>query len=99
MMKFSEFYFYEMVISVNDEVYYKGKPYIVKSIDGDNIELIDTNRTRGTFIVSINDIQALQIGMSDEISGQRSAVHKKRKIRKDDGQRRDTIDAVQLSLL
>jgi len=96
-MRFSKLY-YESEINVHDEVFYDGKPYVVKSINGDDIELLDTNKTKGTFIVSVGDIQAIQPGFSDEISGQRSAVHKKRKIRKDIGQPKSTIDATQLSL-
>ena len=99
-MKFSELYFSESSeLKVKDEVYYKGKPYVVKSIDGDKVELLDTKKTRGTITVNSSDLQAKQMGISDEIGGEREPIHKKRKTRKDAGVKRNIPDdSEQLSL-
>lgn len=102
MMKFSNFFFVEDALSkglkIGDEVVYKKKTYVIKAVNGDEIDLIDTSKTRGGEItVNKDDIEAVQMGIAG-IGGERAPEHKKRKIRKDAGQKRAKDDSEQLSL-
>lgn len=96
-MKFSEFYFIEN-LKVGNEVVYNKQKFVIKAIDGDAIELIDTSKTRGdTITVDKSDIHAVQLGI-DGIGGERAPKHRKRKTRSDIGKKREKEDSTQLSL-
>ena len=96
-MKFKEL-FYESDLSVGDEVVYNKQQYVIKSVDGDKLELIDTSKTRGdTITVDKSDIHVSQLGIP-VIGGKRTPKFSKRKVRSDIGKTREKADASQLSL-
>ena len=96
-MKFKNFYFAEN-LKVGDEVVYNKQKYVIKGVDGDDIELIDTSKTRGdTIKVDKGEIHTVQLGLPG-IGGERAPKHRKRKTRSDIGSKRPKDDSEQTSL-
>ena len=96
-MKFKEL-FYENDVSVGDEVIYHKQKYVVKSVDGDMLDIIDTDKTRGGVItVNKGDLHTVQLGI-DGVGGKRTPKNSKRKTRSDIGQPKEKPNAEQISL-